>query len=126
MATQFANDQLCAERLRTAISRIDGRWKLPILANLHRGGSLRFSELERAIPNVSQKMLTQHLRELEEDGVVLRTVHPQVPPKVEYRLTDKGLGLEPVFSALMAWGQFQDDAQDERAQSWLQPEDVSA
>ncbi|WP_273545165.1 winged helix-turn-helix transcriptional regulator [Agrobacterium vitis] len=57
---------------------------------------------------------------------MLRTVHHQIPPKVEYRLTDEGLGLEPVFSALMAWGQFQDDAQDERAQSWLHPEDVSA
>jgi DNA-binding HxlR family transcriptional regulator len=64
---------------------------------------LRFSELERAIPGVSQKMLIQQLRELERDGIVARTVHPQVPPKVEYGLTDLGRALCPALQALLDW-----------------------
>ena len=64
---------------------------------------MRFSDLERAIPQASQKMLTQHLRELERDGIVTRTIYPEVPPKVEYRLTDLGKGLRPVFLSLADW-----------------------
>ncbi|MBB6123063.1 winged helix-turn-helix transcriptional regulator [Sphingobium subterraneum] len=94
---------LCAERLREALSRIDGRWKLAILAHLFESGSQRFSKLERAIPQASQKMLTQHLRELERDGLVSRTVYPQVPPRVEYRLTERGNALKSVFAALDQW-----------------------
>ena len=63
----------------------------------------RFSELERAIPNVSQKMLIQQLRCLERDGIVQRTIHPQVPPKVEYQLTNLGEALRPTFRALIDW-----------------------
>ncbi|MBB4005374.1 winged helix-turn-helix transcriptional regulator [Aurantimonas endophytica] len=103
MSDQLAGQDQCAERLRAAIRCIDGKWKLPILASLHRNGTLRFSELERAIPGVTQKMLTQHLRELEEDGIVHRIVHSQVPPKVEYLLTGKGLALQPVFASLHDW-----------------------
>ena len=66
---------------------------------------MRFSELRRAIPQVSQKMLVQQLRGLEGDGVVTRTIHPQVPPKVEYELTELGRGLGPVFLALLDWAQ---------------------
>ena len=65
---------------------------------------MRFSELERAIPAVSQKMLIQQLRELEQDGVVRRTIHPQVPPKVEYDLTELGRALCPALDALLEWG----------------------
>ena len=68
---------------------IGGRWKVPILWHLLQG-TLRFSELRRALPGVTQKMLTQQLRELERAGVVRRRVYPQVPPKVEYSLTDRG------------------------------------
>ena len=64
---------------------------------------LRFSELERAIPAVSQKMLIQQLRELERDGIVQRTIYPQVPPKVEYRLTDWGQAMCPALDALLEW-----------------------
>ena len=64
---------------------------------------MRFSELERAIPGVSQKMLIQQLRELERDGIVQRTIHPQVPPKVEYKLTTFGKALRPALRALLAW-----------------------
>jgi DNA-binding HxlR family transcriptional regulator len=95
-----ANASLCAERVRRLIHRVDGKWKLLILSHLYEAKVLRFSELERAIPQASQKMLTQHLRDLERDGLVQRIVYPEIPPRVEYRLTDKGIALEPVFQAI--------------------------
>ena len=73
---------------------LEGRWKLVILFHLFGGKILRFSELERAIPGISQKMLIQQLRQLEEDGIVVRTIYPQVPPKVEYSLTERGMSLK--------------------------------
>ena len=69
---------------------LEGRWKLVILFHLFGGKTLRFSDLERAIPGISQKMLTQQLRRLEQDRIVARIVHPAVPPKVEYHLTELG------------------------------------
>jgi len=97
------NRMICADRLGDALRCIDGRWKMPILAHLSGNETMRFSDLQRAIPQASQKMLTQHLRELERDGIVARTVYPEVPPRVEYRLTDLGRGLTPVFLALADW-----------------------
>jgi DNA-binding HxlR family transcriptional regulator len=82
---------------------IGGRWKVLILYQLSQGVK-RFSELQRAVPGITQKMLTQQLRELERDGIVQRTVYPQVPPKVEYRLTPHGETLRPVVSAMCRWG----------------------
>src|SRR5579862_8986155 len=73
-----------AEGVIEAIRVLEGRWKMTILFHLFDKGTLRFSELERAIPNVSQKMLIQQLRQLEKDGIVARNDYPQVPPKVEY------------------------------------------
>lgn len=92
------------EGVVAALRRIEGRWKLAILFHLFGGRILRFSELERAIPDVSQKMLTQQLRQMEADGLVRRTVHPEVPPRVEYQLTDWGQALCPALDALLAWG----------------------
>lgn len=86
-----------------AIAMLEGRWKLVILFHLFGGQVQRFSDLERLIPDVSQKMLSQQLRQLEEDGIVLRTVYPQVPPKVDYRLTDWGQTLCPALDALLTW-----------------------
>ncbi|MDM8167295.1 helix-turn-helix domain-containing protein [Roseovarius sp.] len=86
-----------------ALKVIEGRWKLEILFQLFGGQVLRFSELERAIPEVSQKMLIQQLRQLESDGVVRRTVYPEVPPRVEYGLTDWGQALCPALDALLGW-----------------------
>lgn len=80
---------------------LEGRWKLVILFHLFGGHVLRFSDLERAIPAVSQKMLAQQLRQLESDGIIARTVHPQVPPKVEYHLTSWGQSLCPALDALL-------------------------
>ena len=79
-----------ADLVEQALKFVEGRWKLVILFQLFGGKVLRFSDLERAIPAISQKMLTQQLRQMESDGMVRRIVHPQVPPKVEYSLTEWG------------------------------------
>jgi DNA-binding HxlR family transcriptional regulator len=83
---------------------LEGRWKMLLVFHLFSRTVMRFSELERAIPAISQKMLAQQLRELERDGVVDRTVHAQVPPKVEYALTATGQRLCPILDALLEWG----------------------
>jgi DNA-binding HxlR family transcriptional regulator len=88
---------------------IGGRWKVLILYELFQGVR-RFSELLRAVSGITQKMLTQQLREMERDGIVQRTVYPQVPPKVEYRLTPRGESLKPVVNAMCRWGLQQDAA----------------
>ena len=82
---------------------IGGRWKVLILWQLFQS-ERRFSELFRALDGITQKMLTQQLRELEHDGIVHRTVYPQVPPKVEYSLTSLGESLRPVVDAMCKWG----------------------
>jgi DNA-binding HxlR family transcriptional regulator len=86
-----------------AMKHLEGRWKLVILFHLFGGKVLRFSELERAIPRITQKMLGQQLRSLAADGIVVRTAYPQVPPKVEYRLTPWGQSLCPALDAILKW-----------------------
>lgn len=97
--------QTAASSAQNVIRILEGRWKLVILFQLFGSNVRRFSELERAIPEVSQKMLIQQLRQLELDGVVARTVYPQVPPKVEYRLTEWGQSLCPVLDKLLSWAE---------------------
>jgi DNA-binding HxlR family transcriptional regulator len=92
-----------AEKVVDALKLVDGRWKLEILFQLFGGKVRRFSELERALPAISQKMLAQQLRQMETDGMVARTVHPEVPPKVEYRLTEWGQALCPSLDSLLTW-----------------------
>lgn len=92
-----------AQGVEEALKFLEGRWKLLILFQLFGGHVLRFSELQRQIPAVSEKMLIQQLRQLERDGLVARTVYPQVPPKVEYRLTDWGQALCPALDAILTW-----------------------
>lgn len=94
---------LAAEAVQQALALLEGRWKLQVLFNLFGGKVLRYSELERAIPEVSQKMLAQQLRRLEHDGLIRRTVHPEVPPRVEYALTGWGQSLCPTLDALLRW-----------------------
>jgi DNA-binding HxlR family transcriptional regulator len=89
--------------LEEAVKTIEGRWKILILFHLFGTPVLRFSELRRAIIGVSQKMLIQQLRELEKDGIVERKVYPEVPPRVEYRLTKVGTALRPALKALKSW-----------------------
>lgn len=92
-----------ASGVENVLRILEGRWKLVILFHLFGGKVLRFSELERAIPAISQKMLIQQLRQMEADGIVRRIVHHQVPPKVEYCLTDWGQALCPALDALLKW-----------------------
>lgn len=94
---------MAATGVEGAFRMLEGRWKMVIVFQLFGGGVLRFSELERAIPGVSQKMLIQQLRELERDGIVARQVYAQVPPKVEYRLTPWGEAMCPALDALLEW-----------------------
>lgn|SRR5689334_11889677 len=89
--------------LDTAVEALAGKWK-PLIVYQLRKGTRRFSQLQRAIPEVTRQMLTQQLRQLEADGIVRRTVHPVVPPWVDYDLTAMGKELEPVLSALEKWG----------------------
>jgi DNA-binding HxlR family transcriptional regulator len=86
---------------------LEGRWKLVILFHLFGGKTLRFSDLERAIPGISHEMLTQQLRQLEQDRIATRIVHPTVPPKVEYHLTEWGQSLCPALDRLLTWAEHQ-------------------
>jgi len=95
--------QTAAAEVESALKIVVGRWKLVILFHLFNGAWHRFSDLERAIPGMSQKMLIQQLRQLERDGVVRRLVHPQVPPRVEYCLTEWGLALCPALDEVLVW-----------------------
>jgi DNA-binding HxlR family transcriptional regulator len=97
--------QAAAQSVQNVIRVLEGRWKLIILFQLFGSNIRRFSELERAIPGVSQKMLIQQLRQLEADGVVTRIVHAEVPPRVEYHLTDWGQTLCPVLDKLLTWAE---------------------
>jgi DNA-binding HxlR family transcriptional regulator len=92
-----------AEGIDEALKVLEGRWKMIILFHLFSGGTRRFSELERSISGITQKMLIQQLRELEQDGIVERNVHPVVPPRVEYSLTDLGRLLVPALDELLIW-----------------------
>ncbi|SHG11974.1 winged helix-turn-helix transcriptional regulator [Bradyrhizobium erythrophlei] len=92
-----------------AFKVLEGRWKLLILFHLFGGKVLRFSELERAIPAISQKMLIQQLRQMENDSMVRRIVHHQVPPKVEYGLTEWGQALCPALDALLKWAALREE-----------------
>jgi len=97
-----ANHDKCPAEFTLAL--IGGRWKIPIIFHLL-AGRKRFTELARALNGVTQKMLTQQLREMERNGLVERKVFAQVPPKVEYSLTDLGVSLRPVVDAMCRWGE---------------------
>lgn len=89
--------------LHAAINVIGGKWKTIILYVLS-DQTLRFGELKKSIPTITQKMLTQQLRELEADGLITRVVYPEVPPKVEYNLTNLAKDLRPILAQLCEWG----------------------
>ncbi|QRV22509.1 winged helix-turn-helix transcriptional regulator [Marinomonas foliarum] len=96
-----------ADGVEQVLKILEGKWKLVILFHLFGGQVKRFSELEKAIPAITQKMLIQQLRQMEADGIVTRTIYHQVPPKVEYRLTDWGQELCPALDALLKWAENQ-------------------
>ena len=89
--------------IRNVLARIGDKWSLLVIFTLDRMPSARFGELLRALPDISQKMLTVTLRTLEEDGLVVRTAYPEIPPRVEYRLTLRAESLLPHINALLAW-----------------------
>lgn len=87
-----------------ALSLMGKRWKPAILWKMTEG-IYRFGQMKRAIPQISEKMLTQHLRELETDGLITRTIYPEMPPRVEYALTKLGSSLQPILEQLNNWGE---------------------
>jgi len=97
-----------ASGVEDVLKMLEGRWKLIILFHLFDGNVQRYSDFEKLIPGISQKMLAQQLRQLEADGIVARKVYPQVPPKVEYRLTEWGQALCPALDALLKWAEQKD------------------
>lgn len=94
--------ELC--QVDDALSILVGKWKPIILLHLLQKETVRFNELRRSIPGITQKMLTQQLRELENEDIVSRKVYPQVPPKVEYSITEYGRSLDPILEAIHEWG----------------------
>lgn len=90
--------------VETSLELLSGKWKPRILWKLHQKGVLRFGEFRRELPDITAKMLTQQLRNLEKDGLVNRKVYPQVPPKVEYSLSEFGETLKPVLDTIATWG----------------------
>ncbi|MGL5617367.1 MAG: winged helix-turn-helix transcriptional regulator [Sarcina sp.] len=101
-----------------ALSAIGGRWKIAIIWCLLQESPLRLSQMQKKLPEANQRMLIRQLRELEEDKIINRTVYSVVPPKVEYELTEIGLKLEPVITAICNWGDsFKDFLESENALS---------
>ncbi len=89
--------------MEIGLNMVSGKWKMAILWHLTKG-TIRFNELQRMLPAISQKTLTQQLRDLEGDGLILRQIFPEVPPKVEYRLSKLGSTIIPVLNSLCEWG----------------------
>lgn len=92
------------------IGRVADKWTMLVLDLLAERGEMRFTQVGKAVPGISQKMLTQTLRQMERDGLLVRTVHPVVPPRVEYRLTRLGLGLGEAFCGVWLWAEANLDA----------------
>ena len=89
--------------VETTLLLIGDKWKVLILRELI-GGTKRFGQLKKSIPSISQKVLTQQLRSMEDDELVTRKIYPEVPPRVEYTLTETGLSLQPIMDAMWEWG----------------------
>jgi DNA-binding HxlR family transcriptional regulator len=101
---QWPSDNPLSCPIVATISILGGKWK-PMIVHMLSAGTLRFGEIKRNIPPISQKMLTQQLRELEAAGIVQRTIYAEVPPRVEYALTTRGTSLKPLLDDLYTWGE---------------------
>ena len=103
-STNNHNRRLMADCDMTyAMQLIGGRWKLLILATINKG-PIRYGEIKNSISQITERMLTLQLKEMEQDGLLIRTICPEVPPKVEYKLTELGKALIPIIKDLSAWG----------------------
>ena len=103
--TPPARASLPACPVETCVQLIGSKWRLLIMRDLLMNGTMRFKELQRSVGSVSQKVLTANLREMEAAGLVVRRVYPEVPPRVEYSLTETGQSLKPVIDAMWVWGE---------------------
>lgn len=101
VAPRIRADQACP--IAPVVDIVFSRWTTPILWTLNEYGVQRFVELQRSIGNITPKVLTQRLRQLERDGLVVRTYHPEVPPRVEYEISELGRSLAPLFASLAVW-----------------------
>lgn len=101
--TGEALDSELACPIAPVVDIVFSRWTTPILWTLHEYGRQRFVELQRRIATITPKVLTQRLRQMERDGLVVRTYHPEVPPRVEYEISELGRSLAPLFAALTEW-----------------------
>lgn len=90
--------------VETCVQLIGSKWRLLIMRDLLMNESMRFGQLQRSVGKVSQKVLTSNLRDMEESGLVVRRVYPEVPPRVEYSLTETGKSLKPIIDAMWDWG----------------------
>jgi len=102
MKDKLCTCEKCRDAIEASLSIIGGKWSVLILWNLYEG-TKRFNELQRLMPGISPKTLSQRLQELESSGIVLRTLYPEVPLRVEYSLTAKGNELRDIFGALIQW-----------------------
>lgn len=100
-----ASPEEVASAVEAAFAVLDGRWKMIIIFQLFDHPVMRFSDLEKNIPGISQKMLIQQLREMERDGIVSRKAYAEMPPRVEYRLTPWGLAMCPALEGILAWAE---------------------
>jgi len=94
----------CNNKMETALEILVGKWKPVILYQLFTNGTMRFSELQKALPDITKKMLTSQLRELEYHDIINRKIYQQIPPKVEYSITEYGQTMAPVLLSLVEWG----------------------
>lgn len=109
--TEYRNDELPERKdlpscpVETCVSLIGSKWKLLIMRDLLLNGSMRFKALQRSVGGVSQKVLTTNLRSMEDTGLIVRRVYAEVPPRVEYSLTEVGRSLRPILDSMWAWGE---------------------
>ena len=105
MSNQITDTLIQNCPVRNILAHICGKWSLLVIYVMHQNGNIRFNTLNRAIPDISQKVLTSTLRSLEADGFVTRQVYAEVPPRVEYSLTDRARSFIPVVENMIAWAQ---------------------
>ncbi|MER6183823.1 helix-turn-helix domain-containing protein [Streptomyces sp. NPDC001652] len=118
MKAEATTDPALACPIGPVVDIVFSRWTTPILWSLHAHGRQRFVELERRITKITPKVLTQRLRQLERDGLVVRTYHPEVPPRVEYEISELGRSLAPLFAHLAEWSADHLDAVERARQDY--------